>query len=165
MIKNIPDELFKLITQQQYPEERHIHGYNWCGSGTKFEERFNYETETPRKGHEPVNAIDEACFLHDLAYYKNKKAYDKLCPVQKTQARKNFQQANWRADDELVKRTASLYNVIADPFASSAIIAGIKAKVKAEKSGYLDTKTFTGIGLRLANSGIGKKKNKIKRRK
>ena len=60
MIKNIPDEVFKLITQHQYPEERHMHGYNWCGSGTKFEERFDYETETPRAGNEPVNAIDEA---------------------------------------------------------------------------------------------------------
>jgi len=173
MIKNIPDELFKLITQQQYPEERHIHGYNWCGSGTKFEERFNYETETPMKGHEPVNTIDEACFLHDLAYYKNKKAYDKLCPVQKREARKNFQQANWRADDELVKRATSLYNVISDPLTILAINAGIKGKELAEKKGYLDTKTFSGIGLRsknmaglrLANSGIGKKKNKIKRKK
>ena len=173
MIKAIPEKVYKLITQEQFPEERHIRGYNWCGAKTSFKDRFNYETETPKAESEPVNAIDEACFLHDLAYYKNKKSYDKLCPVQKRQARKMFQEANWKADDELVKRASSLYNVISDPLTILAITAGIKTKEKAEKLGYLDTKTFTGIGLRskpmaglrLANSGIGKKKNKIKRRK
>ena len=74
MLKSIPEKVYKLITQEQYPEERHIPGYNWCGAKTNFKERFNCETETPKKGQEPINAIDEACFLHDSSYYKNKKA-------------------------------------------------------------------------------------------
>ena len=170
MIKSIPAKIYKAITQEQYQGERHVKGYNWCGAKTSFKDRFNYETETPKAGSVPVNAIDDACFLHDLAYYKNKKAYDKLCPVQKRQARKMFQEANWKADDELVKRASSLYNVISDPLTILAINAGIKGKEFAEKKGYLDTKTFTGIGkgVGLKNTkiftGIGKKK-KLKMKK
>jgi hypothetical protein len=153
MSGKVLDYVLRKLTEEKYTGERHVHKYNWCGSRTSFQDRLNYETMAPKKGSEPINAIDEACLLHDLAYYKNKQAYEKLCPVQKREARQNFQEANWRADNELVNRVRSMHE--ADPKTSYAIRSAIRVKEWAEKNKLLDTKVFSGIGK--------KRKNKMKK--
>ena len=153
MSDKVIDYVLRKLSQEQYTGERHIPKYNWCGSHTSFKDRLNYETMAPKKGSEPINAIDEACMLHDLAYYKNKQTYEQLCPVQKREARHNFQEANWRADNELVERVKEMHE--ADPKASYAIRNTIRVKEWAEKNKLLDTKVFSGIG----------KKRKTKRKK
>ncbi|XP_055852268.1 uncharacterized protein LOC129916392 [Episyrphus balteatus] len=46
------------------PFELHIPSYNYCGPGTKLEERL-------RRGDKGINQLDEACRLHDIAYSKS----------------------------------------------------------------------------------------------
>lgn len=50
------------------PFELHIPGYSYCGPGTKLDERL-------QKGEKGINALDEACREHDIAY-KNFKDLD-----------------------------------------------------------------------------------------
>ena len=52
----------KLINK--LPFELHIPGYNYCGPGTKLQERLD-------KGQSGVNGLDEACKEHDIAYSKS----------------------------------------------------------------------------------------------
>lgn len=47
------------------PFELHIPGYNYCGPGTKLEQRL-------ARGDKPINKLDEACMAHDIAYSKEK---------------------------------------------------------------------------------------------
>ena len=51
----------------KYPGEKHIPGYNYCGPGTRLDIRLD-ENNQPNPGEEPINAIDQACYIHDLAY-------------------------------------------------------------------------------------------------
>jgi len=41
--------------------EYHIPGYNYCGPGTKLEERM-------ARGDKAINELDACCQIHDLAY-------------------------------------------------------------------------------------------------
>lgn len=43
------------------PFEAHIKGYNFCGPGTRLQERLD-------RGDRGINPLDEACKLHDIAY-------------------------------------------------------------------------------------------------
>ena len=45
------------------PFEAHVPGYNYCGPGTRLAKRL-------ARGDKGVNALDEACKLHDIAYAK-----------------------------------------------------------------------------------------------
>lgn len=43
------------------PVELHLPGYNYCGPGTRLKERL-------ARGDKGVNALDEACKIHDISY-------------------------------------------------------------------------------------------------
>jgi flagellar biosynthesis GTPase FlhF len=47
------------------PVELHIPGYNYCGPGTKLQQRLI-------RGDNGINGLDEACKEHDIAYSQNK---------------------------------------------------------------------------------------------
>ena len=51
----------------KYPGEKHLPGYSYCGPGTRLDIRLD-ERDQARPGEEPINAIDEACRVHDIAY-------------------------------------------------------------------------------------------------
>jgi hypothetical protein len=56
--------------------ELHLPGYNFCGPGTRLEQRLS-------RGDKGVNALDEACKRHDIAYHNysdssNRRQADKL---------------------------------------------------------------------------------------
>lgn len=46
-------------------DEWHLKGYNWCGPGTKVEQRL-------ARGDKGVNRLDEACKSHDILYTNSK---------------------------------------------------------------------------------------------
>lgn len=46
------------------PFELHLPSYNYCGPGTKLEERL-------KRGDKGINQLDEACRSHDIAYSKS----------------------------------------------------------------------------------------------
>ena len=50
-----------------YKGEKHIMGCNFCGVGTNLDERLD-EDGNPLPHSIPINAIDEACRKHDIAY-------------------------------------------------------------------------------------------------
>jgi len=52
-------------------KEFHLPGYRYCGPGTNLNKRLD-EDDIPTSGNEPVNAIDNVCYNHDLAYKYNK---------------------------------------------------------------------------------------------
>lgn len=45
------------------PIELHLPGYNYCGPGTRLQERL-------RRGDKGINPLDSACMQHDIAYSK-----------------------------------------------------------------------------------------------
>ena len=47
------------------PVELHIPGYQYCGPGTKLQERL-------ARGDPGINPLDQACKIHDIAYSKNR---------------------------------------------------------------------------------------------
>lgn len=47
------------------PFELHIPGYNYCGPGTKLQQRL-------LKGDRPINGLDAGCMKHDIAYHNSK---------------------------------------------------------------------------------------------
>lgn len=47
------------------PFELHIPGYQYCGPGTKLENRLS-------RNDPGINGLDQACKLHDIAYAKHK---------------------------------------------------------------------------------------------
>ena len=51
----------------KYPGEKHYPGYNYCGPGTRLDIRLDNQ-DNPKPGENPINAIDEACRIHDIAY-------------------------------------------------------------------------------------------------
>ena len=52
---------------EKYPGEKHLPGYSYCGPGTRLDIRLD-ERDRAKPGETPINAIDEACRLHDIAY-------------------------------------------------------------------------------------------------
>jgi len=51
----------------KYPREKHLPCYNYCGPGTRLNIRLDNQDQ-PRPGEYPVNGIDQACYVHDIAY-------------------------------------------------------------------------------------------------
>ena len=49
------------------PGEKHLPGYSYCGPGTRLDIRLDDQNQ-PRRGEYPINAIDEACRIYDIAY-------------------------------------------------------------------------------------------------
>lgn len=52
------------------PFELHLPGYNYCGPGTKLHKRL-------LRGDKGVNALDNACMYHDIAYDKHSNIKDR----------------------------------------------------------------------------------------
>lgn len=58
-------------TINNLPFELHIPGYQYCGPGTKLEERL-------AKGEPGINKVDAACKRHDMLYSKYKEGDGRL---------------------------------------------------------------------------------------
>ena len=65
--KKTGGNIVKLINKTG--KEFHMPGYNFCGPGTKLNEKLD-SNDNPIT--QPVNAIDKACMKHDIAYRDNK---------------------------------------------------------------------------------------------
>jgi hypothetical protein len=51
----------------KYAGEKHLPGYNYCGPGTRLDIRLDNQDQ-PKPGEIPINKIDQACHIHDVAY-------------------------------------------------------------------------------------------------
>lgn len=133
----------------QYEGERHgmVHNplsqklevANFLGPGT----RLDLRRQNP-KDFEPKNDLDNEAKIHDLNYEKAARIYDNN--KDKNQFKKNV----WDADDQFIKNARKSKD---DPGIGKIAANLMSLKKTMEKSGILDTKTF---------SGRSEKKNKKK---
>ena len=60
----------------KYPKEKHLPSYNYLGPGTRLDIRLD-ENNQPKSGEEPINAIDQLAYYHDLAYQNSNDLSDR----------------------------------------------------------------------------------------
>lgn len=107
------------------PVELHLPGYSYCGVGTKLAKRLE-------RGDLPVNKLDEACRLHDIAYDQNKELSDRH------KADKLLQEAAW----ERVKSKDSKFK----EKAAALLVAGtMKVKRKLGMGAKMNVKRKIGV--------------------
>ena len=61
---------------EKYKEEHHLPWYNYLGPNTLLDIRLD-ENYQPKSGEEPINAIDQLAYIHDLAYQKSDNISDR----------------------------------------------------------------------------------------
>lgn len=119
------------------PFEMHLPGYQFCGPGTKVDERV-------ARGDVGINALDAACKDHDIVYNKHKDKGERL------QADKQLLHAS-------LKRINSKSASLTEKAAAIGVSAAMKTKIGLSKVGY---------GLKITNNiknrlKVQKKKNCI----
>ena len=111
------------------PIELHIPGYNYCGPGTKLEARL-------KRGDRGVNALDESCKQHDIAYSNSKDL-----------------EARHKADNKLAKEALTVVKsqkaTIGERLSALGVAGAMKAKVKL------------GMGVKNNNIMSGNNKNEV----
>ena len=97
----------------KYKGEKHLPPYNYLGPGTRLDIRLD-ENNNPKPGEEPINAIDQLAYIHDLAYQKSDKIEDRH-----------------RADQEMINGLKQLKNLsIPQRLIRAMIIKLFQAKIK-----------------------------------
>ena len=124
--------------RQGFAGEQHMrtlggYTYNFCGPGTHVDERI-------RRGDQGINALDEICKQHDIAYTRARTYKDIR-----------------RADRKMVAQTKTIKQTPSVVAARTAI----KTKVQLEKAGIAKPEDFTS----LENITKKDKSNKIYRSK
>ena len=77
------EETFKSLRQSSQVSygrnikgEHHLPSYNYLGQKTRLDIRLD-ENNQPKPGEEPINAIDQLAYIHDLAYQKSDNISDR----------------------------------------------------------------------------------------
>ena len=97
----------------KYKGEHHLPSYNYPGPNTRLDIRLD-ENNQPKPGEEPINAIDQLTYIHDLAYQKSDKIEDRH-----------------RADQEMINELKQLKNLsIPQRLIRAMIIKLFQAKLK-----------------------------------
>lgn len=91
------------------PFELHLPGYQYCGPGTRLQERL-------LRGDSGINPLDAACKEHDIAYSKSNELYDRH------KADKTLADIAWKR----VKQSSSLK----EKLAALSVTAAMKTKTK-----------------------------------
>lgn len=121
------------------PFETHLVGYNYCGPGTKLEQRL-------ARGDKPVNPLDEACQQHDIAYHHHKETSERT-----------------KADRILADKAWKRYNSRNVPWgekiASWLVTTGMNAKTKLGGNVRKRVKAKKQRRRKPRGSGLQKKKS------
>lgn len=140
------------------PFEAHLPGYNYCGPGTKLQQRL-------ARGDKGINGLDEACKIHDVAYSKYKDS------TRRSRADKELADRAWRrfkASDSSVGEKAAAWAVTTAMKAKSKLGGGGKRKKHTGRVKRRRT-TPSGKGLYLrpytTRGSGGKKKRKVTKKK
>ena len=145
------DTLMHKFTAHPYPGENHAYSldprcfgksYRYVGPGTRLDIRLDEHMHS-KAGQEPLNALYETAYNHDVAYLKAGNAYR----ANPTPENKKIQMHKvWKADDAFVHDAKAQ----TDDKVMGKIAAGlIRAKELGEKTHLLDTKKFSGFGKRI----------------
>lgn len=107
------------------PVEVHIPGYNYCGPGTKLADRL-------KRGDVGVNALDNACKDHDIAYSQNKDDLSK-----RHEADRILEQRAWKrvlARDSSIGEKAAAWGVANAMKLKQKLGMGVSDKTTASSS-------------------------------
>lgn len=105
------------------PVEIHLPGYNYCGPGTKLQERL-------RRGDKGVNPLDKSCMEHDIAYSKFSDSKSR------SEADRILQEQAWKrvtASDAALGERAAAYVVTNAIKAKRAIGGRIRKSKKSRR--------------------------------
>ena len=103
--------------------EKHLPGYNYLGPGTRLDIRLD-ENNLPKTGEEPINAIDQLAYDHDLAYQNS-----------------NDLTERHRADIEMINGLKGLTNLsLPQKLIRSIIIKLFRAKIRLGQSLFVSNK-------------------------
>ena len=122
---------------QKYPGEHHFPGYSYLGPHSRTDIRLD-ENLNPKKGEEPINSLDEVALKHDVNYIKIKNKYDKDHDKEKALREIHKVDADFIRDSK---------NSSVQPLGNIASKI-IQAKVLGEKTGILNSKTFSDLGVK-----------------
>ena len=137
----IIDTLMSPFTVRKYGQEMHsrsldpkhfLQGYNYVGPRTEVLLREKLGDNIP------LNDLDQTAKEHDYAYLHEKQAYDKDHDKQK------HINNIWKSDDVFVQRAKNSRD---DPIVGNIASKLISTKENLEKSGLMNTKTFSGFGV------------------
>ena len=127
-----------IFIDSKYPNEHHAHGYSYLGPGSRLDIRLD-SSGNPKRGEEPINALDVIALSHDKLYKTAKDQY--MIDGNKQKALDTIR----KADDKFIQEAKSS-NV--QPLGT--ISAGIiKAKSLAEKWVYLIPRHFQVLVIKL----------------
>jgi hypothetical protein len=126
-----------IFTQEKYPGEAHVPGYSYLGPWTRTDIRLD-EQYNPKPNEQPINKLDTVAMNHDIAYAKAKKEF--LQTGNKEQALKKIHDS-----DKVFINDASKQGLL-----GKAVAGVMYGKMKAEQSGIIDSKTFSGMGNKVA---------------
>lgn len=128
------------------PFEAHLPGYNYCGPGTRLSKRLS-------RGDRPINGLDEACKLHDIAYASHSDS-DSRRRADKELAERAWQR--FKSPDSSLSEKLSAWAVTNTMKAKSSIGSG-RRKSKRGKKRSKSSNTGSGFYLRPYNKrGSGK---------
>lgn len=144
------------------PVELHIPGgYKYCGPGTKLKERL-------ARGDVPLNGLDDACRIHDIAYSKHSDS------EHRRQADKELAERAWRrfkASDSSIGEKAAAW-AVTTAMKVKTKIGGGKKKKKQGRGLYLKPYQKKGAGRvtkkqskKKKKTGGGKKKRCCKKKR
>lgn len=114
------------------PLELHLPGYNYCGPGTRLQERL-------LRGDRGVNELDEACKQHDISYANSSKLEDR-------------HKADFKLMNMAKQRIKSKNSSRGEKLASWLVNKVMKAKLKVgagKKQKNMFNKVISSIGSRL----------------
>ena len=134
------------------PFEAHIPGYNYCGPGTRLEEKL--KNQIPG-----VNKLDEACKEHDIAYARSEGDIQKRHAADRVLADKAWQRV--KAQDSSLGEKAAAMGVAGAMKAKVAIGAGLKIihkEMASKKPGTL--RQATAYALKVARKTFSPKSHK-----
>ena len=122
-----------IFIDEKYPNERHVHGYNYLGPFTRTDIRLD-ENYKPRAGELPINKLDDIAMKHDIAYAKAKNEF--LQDGNKQKALGKIHESDRKFISDAAKEGAL-----------GKLASGIMyTKLKAEQGNIIDSKTFSGMG-------------------
>ena len=113
------------------PFELHLPGYQYCGPGTKLQQRL-------RRGDPGINPLDAACKEHDIAYSKNRENVEARNVADKILAERAWQRV--LAKDANLSEKAAAYTVTNIMKAKSKLGMGIGKRKKNKKKAMLTLK-------------------------
>lgn len=126
------------------PLELHLPSYNYCGPGTRLEERL-------QRGDRGVNSLDELCKTHDVEYHLHKDLQSRHIADQKLA---QGAEAIYKSRDKSLGERSAAWLVAKVMGAKRKIGAGVRRKRRGGKATVSFTKLVKQARAAVRGSGV-----------